>query len=555
MHAAPSSWPVRGRLVEQQRGEEDRAERLEGEHHRAERGGQARERDRDQQPAEDLRAEREHDQPAGRAERRRQVEVAGDRAVDAAADRGRQRGVEERTGRSAQVTARLAQREQEPRVRDAGQHPEDRPERRVRTVRALLEDAGDEDRRRRRRSGSTRARHAADARRARPTRAPRRARPACSRARSRAPRRPARSRCARGSGRPRRTRPRSTRSAVLDAGAARSAGPRARRAARAAAAPRDSGRTRPWSARPPSSDRGSPRTRSRAHPRARAGSVAGRAPSRAPEGSTGSFSLRVRKRKSGPPHRPLSRLVGGARRIGAPFFNLEGVSHDGARLIPPPFADSPVRFTFSPTWGRRRRANLSHSELARVVGGRSPLSRGRRRLGTTRVAVEVFGSVPVCERQGAGLTRSNERACSQKPPNLSARSSFSSARSSERSRSHVSERSLEQLVGSNLLRNRRGNPRRGRRGVRSSPCSRWRWPRRWPVARTGRDTRAESLARLVRRRTRPRPPSSSAPLSARAQRASVQLRVRADELERPRRPPQPRRPQFPRLQPNSRASF
>ena len=145
MHAAPASCQCEGDSSSRIAANSDRAERLKGEHHGAERGRQARERDRDQQPAEDLRAEREHDQPAGGAEGRQQVEVAGDRTPDAAADRRRQRGVEERTGRSAQVTAGLAQREQEPRVRHAGQDPEDRPEGRVRTVRALLEHAGDED--------------------------------------------------------------------------------------------------------------------------------------------------------------------------------------------------------------------------------------------------------------------------------------------------------------------------------------------------------------------------------------------------------------------------
>ena len=53
-------------LAEQHDPEHDRADRLDREDHRRQRGGQARQRDRDQQPAEHLRAERQHDQPRRR---------------------------------------------------------------------------------------------------------------------------------------------------------------------------------------------------------------------------------------------------------------------------------------------------------------------------------------------------------------------------------------------------------------------------------------------------------------------------------------------------------
>ena len=74
-----------------------------------------------------------------------QVEVARDDTPEPAADRRSQRRVVERPRGAPEVAAALAERQQEAGVRDSGQYPEQRPERGVDAVGAVLEHARDQD--------------------------------------------------------------------------------------------------------------------------------------------------------------------------------------------------------------------------------------------------------------------------------------------------------------------------------------------------------------------------------------------------------------------------
>ena len=264
----------------------------------------------------------------------------------AAADRRRQRGVEERPGRPAQVTARLAQREQEARVRDAGQHAEDRPERRVRTVRALLEDAGDEDDadaddRDRRERGTRRALAEHGPREHRDEhdlRVPEHGRepgadlldrvvPEDQVGREEDARRP------RDQSRAARARPVAP---VLEAGDQ----PERRQRPETAEERTGAGRH----LRVAIEDRRErDRERTREHER-------NRSPA---ERRRGHAVVLPGNEKAGR-HIARSLASSGAPAASAPRSSIWKESPSAApRLIPPPFADSLVRFTFSPTWGRR----------------------------------------------------------------------------------------------------------------------------------------------------------------------------------------------------------
>ena len=113
-------------LAEQDHAEQHRADRLDRQRDRGQRGRQARQRDGDQQPAEHLRGEGEHDEPAVRGPGRHEVDLADREAGDRGHDRGDGRGVEQRAGRAAQVGAALAQHEDEARVGEPGEDAEQR---------------------------------------------------------------------------------------------------------------------------------------------------------------------------------------------------------------------------------------------------------------------------------------------------------------------------------------------------------------------------------------------------------------------------------------------
>ena len=132
------------RLAQEHDPEHDRADGLDGEDHRGERRGQARQRDRDQQPAEHLGAERERGQPGGGRPRGREV-VHAEREPDRERDGGGHGGrIAQRPGRPAQVLVAVAQDEQEAGVRDPGQDAEEHAARRVGAVGVRLEHARDE---------------------------------------------------------------------------------------------------------------------------------------------------------------------------------------------------------------------------------------------------------------------------------------------------------------------------------------------------------------------------------------------------------------------------
>ncbi len=235
----------RGSFVDEQRGEEHGEQRLEREEHGGPRRGQPSQRDGDQEPADDLRAQRERQKPQGRLERRREVEVAQDQAGGDDEDGARQRGVVERPGDAAALARAPSQSKQEARVGDPGEQAEDRAELRVASVGAVLQNTRDEQDSEPSRPGSRAGRSVRAARERAPTRAARRGRPACCRAPWPGRPRPSRSSSARGSGRPRRRRHRSRPRAEALSAEARGAAPPRRRAARERAAPRSSDRTRP----------------------------------------------------------------------------------------------------------------------------------------------------------------------------------------------------------------------------------------------------------------------------------------------------------------------
>ena len=148
MHAAPRSWSARGRLAEDQRREQHRADRLERERDRRHDGGQPRQRDRDQQPAEHLRAEREQDQPALRRPARRPSRGRPQaRPIERAADRrARASRRSSGPGRPDDAAAALPQRRAgSPSTPAPVSIPKTAPSGRVRAVRALLQRARDED--------------------------------------------------------------------------------------------------------------------------------------------------------------------------------------------------------------------------------------------------------------------------------------------------------------------------------------------------------------------------------------------------------------------------
>src|SRR6266536_6250995 len=100
------------RLVQDQRSEEHRADRLQGEQDRCHDCGQTRQRGRDEEPAQHLRGQREQHEPSRRRPGRGEVEIADDGTDRRATKRrGECRG-EERTGGPAQVAAPLAECEQ-----------------------------------------------------------------------------------------------------------------------------------------------------------------------------------------------------------------------------------------------------------------------------------------------------------------------------------------------------------------------------------------------------------------------------------------------------------
>ena len=128
-------------LVDDQCGEQDRADRLQREQDRADDGGKPRQRARDQQPADDLGREREQDQPSLRRPRRREVEVSDHCADHCAPNRGAQRRVEERTGGTAEIATPFPERQEEPGVRNGGQNAVDSAGLRVCAVRVVFERA------------------------------------------------------------------------------------------------------------------------------------------------------------------------------------------------------------------------------------------------------------------------------------------------------------------------------------------------------------------------------------------------------------------------------
>ena len=144
MHAAPSSWASDGDSSSSSR-EDNRAERLERQHHGRQRRRQARQRDRDQQPAEDLRAERERDQPAGSRERRRQVEAARQGAVGRTTDRRRRASRRRRPAGRHVAAVPFAQREQEAQYAIPVRTPKSAPSAGFAPYAPSSKHAGDED--------------------------------------------------------------------------------------------------------------------------------------------------------------------------------------------------------------------------------------------------------------------------------------------------------------------------------------------------------------------------------------------------------------------------
>ena len=144
MHATPPSCRSVGSSESRITPRSDRADGLDRQRDRRQRGRQPRQRDRDQQPAEHLRGERERQQPRVRGPARHEVGVA-DREPGGDGHHGGDRGrVEQRPGRAAQVAAALAQHEDEAGVGHAGQEAEQHAARRVLAVGAGLERAGDQ---------------------------------------------------------------------------------------------------------------------------------------------------------------------------------------------------------------------------------------------------------------------------------------------------------------------------------------------------------------------------------------------------------------------------
>ena len=121
-------------LREQQRAQQHRADRLDRQDQRRHRRRQARERDGDQHPAEHLRGEREHDQPAGARPGGHEVVGAEDEREDHGRDRGEDRRVEQQPGGMGEVHQPVALDQDEGRVGEPAGDPEQRAARRVGAV-------------------------------------------------------------------------------------------------------------------------------------------------------------------------------------------------------------------------------------------------------------------------------------------------------------------------------------------------------------------------------------------------------------------------------------
>ena len=122
-------------LREQQRAQEHGADRLDRQDQRRHRRGQARQRDGDQHPAEHLRGQRQHEEPArarpGRARGRRR---RGSAPRITRGDRGEHRRVEQQAGGVGEVHQPVALDQDEGRVGEPAGDPEQRAARRVGAV-------------------------------------------------------------------------------------------------------------------------------------------------------------------------------------------------------------------------------------------------------------------------------------------------------------------------------------------------------------------------------------------------------------------------------------
>ena len=84
---------------------------------------------------DDLDAERQHEQPAVRGPGRHELDLAQRQPDGEGDDRGRQRGIEERAGRPAQVGVGAALDQDEAAVGEPGHEPQDHAQQRVLAVR------------------------------------------------------------------------------------------------------------------------------------------------------------------------------------------------------------------------------------------------------------------------------------------------------------------------------------------------------------------------------------------------------------------------------------
>ena len=125
MKTTPSSCSADGASDRIQIPSRTDADRLDGEHDRRDRRRQARQADADEQPADDLDAEREEQQPAVRRPGRDEVDLAERQADEQRDHRRRQRRVEERPGGPAVVGVGAALDEDEAAVGEPGGQAED----------------------------------------------------------------------------------------------------------------------------------------------------------------------------------------------------------------------------------------------------------------------------------------------------------------------------------------------------------------------------------------------------------------------------------------------
>ncbi len=126
--AQPSSWAGDGRSSRTAEASRTDATGCSSRITEVRAAGHPRQRDRDQQPAEHLRGQRQQDQPPVRRPRRDQVEPAGDGAEQRADERADRGGIEQRPGHPSEVAGAVPQHEQEPGVRDGRPDPEQHAE-------------------------------------------------------------------------------------------------------------------------------------------------------------------------------------------------------------------------------------------------------------------------------------------------------------------------------------------------------------------------------------------------------------------------------------------